>query len=360
MRKSIEPLHWLIYQLASAGVSKKSIAQFLSINVKSVDLTLNPAKRKDTQELARRSHQKNRTSRLEKQKQYREKNLEREKARVRKYHAENAALVKAAAFSWRESNRARLREQARKYYSGKVLHSALSDRDAAEIRVLYENGVATQQIASRYGVGVKAVTGAVRYAGGAIGSKTRKIALSDTLLGFCSGKPCRAHDESVSFYINTTCIDGLLKAGITKEGWSSRAAKNRCKGRIYKELLKTWHLPSRFHGWCIETCWASLRRPSTAQLEGLERLPGWSEVRAGDSLELQGIVDSWCSPFSLETDSLESRYRCICLALEKGDPSPELKKHLVAVVESFEAFRAWHLETEALQTGQCIGVARGL
>lgn len=312
MHRDISALRWLVYQLAAAGAPKTKIAAHLGINRNTVSLWLNPSRLELNRQRQRESHQRHLEERKRKQKEYRDKNVEAFRAKNRKYHKENRETVAAAAKNWRDRNRDKLREQSKTYYTGERLHSQITPEMAREIKALYESGESTLQIAPRYGVGPKAIAGAVRWAGGQIRPKTAQGPLGDSLLSFLRGDLTRDPSRPVIFYVNSTSVQGAYKAGITNEQWDVRALKNKCNGVVYGTLLASWQFPSRFHGWCIETCWHLLPRPESMQ--PFEGLNGRTEVRTGSERELLEMVAGWCEPFAGEEDSLESRIQCASMA----------------------------------------------
>jgi DNA-binding CsgD family transcriptional regulator len=312
MRRDISGFRWLVYQLAAAGAPKIKIAAHLGIARNTVDLWLDSSRLKLDRQSQRESHQKHLEERKRKQKEYRDQNVEAFRARSRKYHRENKETVAIAAKNWRDRNRSKLREQSKTYYTGERLHSQITPDTAREIKALYESGASTLQIASKYGVGPKAVAGAVRWAGGEIRPKTAQGPLGDSLLSFLRGDATRDSSRPVIFYVNATAVPGAYKAGITNESWKTRALKNKCNGFVYGTLLGSWQLPSRFHGWCVEACWHLLPTPDS--MNCFEGLNGRTEVRAGDETALLAMVSEWCQPFVGEKDSFESRVQCACMA----------------------------------------------
>jgi hypothetical protein len=306
-------LKWLGLQLAATGVTKREISRFLGVNVKTVDRWLRPELAEKQKEASRASHAKHKEKRKAGQKRWREKNKEHLKLKNKKYHEENKKQIKLASSRWRESNLAQLRENSRKFYSGEKIHSSLTAEDCLRIRSLYEAGVRTCDLCAQYGVGPKAIIGAIRHVGGSIKSKARSLGLSDNLSGFLDGLHCRDDRQKVILYLNSTAMPGAHKLGITSETWKKRASKNGCDGKIYASLIKTWELPSRFHGWCIEQCWAALRKPSS--LGELAALNGHTELRVGCESELAEMVDAWVTSACLLPDGVESRRRAAMLVL---------------------------------------------
>ena len=330
--RRVSALKWLGLQLAVAGVTKREISRFLGVNVKTVDTWLRPELAEKQKEACRESHAKHRERRRAEQKQWRERNKEHLRLKNKKYHEENKKQINLASSRWRESNLAQLRENSRKFYSGEKIHSSLTAEDCLHIRSLYEAGVRTCDLCAQYGVGPKAVVGAVRHAGGAIRPKTRSLGLSDNLSGFLDGLSCRSDRQRIILYLNSTAMPGIYKLGITSEGWKARASKNKCGGKIYTSLINSWELPSRFHGWCIEQCWAALKKP--LNLGELADLNGHTELRAGCESELAEMVDAWVTSACLLPDGAESRRRAAMLVLASTKRRSAIHKKVEAALSS--------------------------
>lgn len=330
--RSVSGLKWLGFQLAAAGANKSEIARFLGVSRKTVDAWLRPELAKRAKQVQRASHQRHLQERKEKQKQWRNQNKQHLRRKNKKYHEENKNLVKAVSAQWREKNREKLRKNSQKFYSGEKIHSSLSERDCLDIKLQYEAGVRTCDLCVSYGVGPKAIIGAVRHAGGVIRPKTRSLGLADSLSGFLDGLVCRDDKNQAILYFNSTSVEGVYKLGITCESWGARASKNRCNGKIYASLIKTWQLPSRFHGWCIEQCWAALSKPE--DLGELAGLNGHTELRAGVESELLELVDSWVASACLPFDSPESRKRAAMLVMATAKPRSAIYRKVKAALSA--------------------------
>lgn len=310
MRK-VSGLRWLGLQLAAAGASKLAIAKFLGVNRKTVDGWLSPSTADARRKYMRERYHSDKEKHKKQQKEWREKNKDYMKSKNMKNYRKNKDKYAATSARWRARNRDEIRAKSRAFYSGEKIHSSLTEADCQDIRRLYEQGVRTSDLCSCYSVGPKAIVSAVRRAGGSIRPKARSLDLADSLSGFLDGKACRKDNETVLLYLNSTCVDGVYKLGITREDWRTRALKNGCNGRIYKNLIKSWKLPSRFHGWCIEECWSTLSKPSN--MEQFARLNGRTELREGVESELVGLVDSWVESACRIGDSVEGRKKAALL-----------------------------------------------
>lgn len=325
-------MKWLGFQLAAAGASKLEISRFLGVNGKTVDVWLRPELAEKQKEALRAGHEKHKEKRKAAQKRWREQNKEHLRLKNKKYQEENKNQIKTTSSVWRQNNLDQLRENSRKFYSGEKIHSSFTAEDCLQIRSLYEAGARTCDLCDQYGVGPKAIVGAVRHAGGVIRPKARSLGLSDNLSGFLDDLCCRDDRQKIILYFNSTAMPGVYKLGITSEGWKARASKNGCGGKIYTSLIKSWELPSRFHGWCIEQCWAALRKPS--DLGELVSLNGHTELRAGCELELLELVDAWIALSCLSPDGAESRRRAAMLVLASTKPRSAIHKKVEAALLS--------------------------
>lgn len=330
--RKVSALKWLGLQLAAAGASKLEISRFLGVNRKTVDIWLRPELAEKQKEALRISHQKHKEKRKVAQKQWREQNREHLRLKNKKYQEKNKKSIKSVSSQWRENNRQQLRENSCKFYSGEKIHSSLTAEDCLRIRSSYEAGVRTCDLCAQYGVGPKAIVGAVRYAGGSIQSKARSLGLRDNLSGFLDGLRCRNDKQKVILYFNSTAMTGVFKLGITSETWKMRASKNGCNEKIYTSLIKSWDLPSRFHGWCIEQCWAALRKPS--DLGELAVLNGHTELREGCEIELLELVDAWVTSGCLLPDCAENRRRAAMLVIASTKSRSAIHKKVEAVLLS--------------------------
>lgn len=330
--RRVSGLKWLGFQLAAAGVSKLAIAKFLGVNRKTVDGWLSPSAADARRKYMRERYHSDKEKYKAQQREWREANKDYVKSKNRKNYYKNKDKYAESSARWREKNRDVLRANSRAFYSGEKIHSSLTELDCQDIRRLYENGVRTSDLCSHYSVGPKAIIAAVRRAGGSVKPKTRSLALADSLSGFLSGKDCRKDDEPVLLYLNSTCVDGVYKLGITRESWSTRASKNKCDGKVYRNLVKSWRLPSRFHGWCIEECWSTLKKPSSmTEFAGLN---GRTELREGTESELVELVDSWVEFACGGADSVESRRKIALLVLAMARRRSGIRRRLNEVLSS--------------------------
>lgn len=316
--KKVSGLKWLGLQLAAAGASKLAIAKSLGVNRKTVDEWLSPAAGDSRRKYMRARYNSDKQKHRAQQKKWREANKDYIKLKNAKNYNKNRDKYAVTSARWRERNRESLRASARAFYSGEKVHSSLTQSDCRNIRALYEQGVRTYDLCCQYSVGQKAIVGAIRSVGGYIKPKASGLGLADSLSGFLDGKACRKDDEPVLLYLNSTCVNGIYKLGITRESWTSRASKNGCDGKVYKDLIKSWNLPSRFHGWCIEECWSALSKPS--KMEQFAGLNGRTELREGVESEFTELVEAWVECACRGGDSIESRRRAALLASVVAKP----------------------------------------